>query len=286
MTRIELKLMVENNKLSFIDMDESLLTDISDENLQLLKNKHPLALNFLKEFGETGISKKIDVNMYQYFMVNNQFCEEYLISDSEILIARMNCGAQVRNVIYLNEHNCFKIENGPIIADNVENLFKYMMSEESILPIKILPDTLEKLQSFGWYEGRSIDISNITEKFQLCGTPLTNKQKHFLQEFGGIKGIDANDEEFLIYDSIRMSKCGRDNIVYFTNKVPSRKDMTSYGSLNIMAYNNNINMLRIGETGYGIMPIWISTDGKLFRDDGVQLGRTAIEGIQTIILGQ
>jgi hypothetical protein len=45
-------------------------------------------------------------------------------------------------------------------------------------------------------------------------------------------------------------------------------------------------MLRIGETGYGIMPIWISTDGKLFRDDGVQLGRTAIEGIQTIILGQ
>lgn len=58
MTRIELKLMVENNKLSFIDMDESLLTDISDENLQLLKNKHPLALNFLKEFGGTGISKK------------------------------------------------------------------------------------------------------------------------------------------------------------------------------------------------------------------------------------
>ena len=70
MTRIELKLMVENNKLSFIDMDESLLTDISDENLQLLKNKHPLALNFLKEFGETGISKKIDVNMNGRHLAN------------------------------------------------------------------------------------------------------------------------------------------------------------------------------------------------------------------------
>lgn len=37
----------------------------------------------------------------------------------------------------------------------------------------------------------------------------------FLQEFGGIKGIDADDEEFLIYDSIRMPKCGRDSIVCF-----------------------------------------------------------------------
>ena len=222
--------------------------------------------------------------MYQYFMVNNQFSEEYLLSDSEIQIAKVNCGAQVRNVIYLNEHNCFRIEGSPIIAYSDEELFRYMMSEDSILPIKILPETFEKLQSFGWYEGRSIDIGNIIERFQSDGIPLTDKQKQFLQEFGGIKGFDTANEEFIIYDSIRMPKCVRDNIVYFTPKAPIQKDMHSYSSFNIVAYNNNINLLRVGEIGNGVMPIWISAEGKLFRDDGVQLGRTAIEGVQTLIL--
>lgn len=284
MNRSELKSIAENNKLSFIDVGNCLLTKISDENMRLLKNRHLLALNFLKEFGGTGIAKKIDVNMYQYFMVNYRFSEEYLLSASEIQIAQMKCGAQVRNVIYSNEHHCFKFEDGYIIADNAEGLFEYMISDESILPIKILPPTLEKLKSYGWYEGRCIDISKITEKFQSDGTPLSEKQKHILQEFGGIKGIDADDEAVIIYDSIRMPKCVRDDIIYFTPKAPSKKDMNSYGSFNIIAYNNGISMLRIGEIGNGIMPIWISTGGKLFRDDGAQLGRTAIEGIQTILL--
>ena len=107
-----------------------------------------------------------------------------------------------------------------------------------------------------------------------------------MQEFGEINGIDANDEEFIIYDSIRMPKRGRDCIIYFTSRARSEKDLYSYGPLKIVAYNNNIDMFRIGETGYCIMPIWMSTDGKLFRDDGAQLGKTAMEGMQTILLGQ
>lgn len=286
MNRTELKIIVEKNKLGFIDMGAFLLTEISEEHMRLLKEKLPFALDFFEKFGGTGIAKKIDVNMYQYFMVNGQFSEKYLISDSEIQIAQINCGAQVKNVIYSNEHYCFKFEDGLIIADNAEDLFKYMMSDESILPIKILPSTIEKLKSYGWYEGRCIDISKIIEKSQSDGTPLSEKQKQFLQELGGIKGIDSEDEAFIIYDSIRMSECVYDNIVYFTPKAPSLKDMHSFAPLNKVAYNNNIHMLRIGESGNGIMPIWISTDGKIFRDDGAQLGRTAIEGIQTILLGQ
>lgn len=262
------------------------LIKISDENMCLLKKQYPFAFDFLKEFGCMGIAKNIDANMYQYFTVNNHFIKEDLISDSEIRIAQLNCGAQFKNVVYSNEHHCFRFEDGQFIADNAEDLFEYMMSDKSILPIKIFPVTLEKLKKCGWHEERCIDISKITEKFQSDGTPLTEKQKQFLQEFGGIGGIDANDEQFIIYDSIRMPKCGRDNIVYFTPKAPTEKDMHSYGSFNIVAYNNSIDMLCVGETGYGIMPIWISTDGKLFRDDGAQLGRTAIEGMQTILLGQ
>lgn len=286
MNRSELKTIAENNKHGFFDMGVFPIIEISDENMHLLKNKYPFAFDFLKEFGCTGISKKIDANMYQYFTVNNHFNKDDLISDSEIIIGQLNCGAQLKKVIYSSKHRCFKFDDGFIIADSTEGLFGYMMSDESILPIKILPEALEKLRSFGWYDGRCVNISNITEKFQSDGTPLSEKQKLFLQEFGGIKGIDADDEEFLIYDSIRMPKCGRDSIVCFTPKTPSEKDMHSYGSLNIVAYNNSIDLLRVGETGYGIMPIWISTDGKLFRDDGEQLGRTAIEGVQTILLGQ
>lgn len=285
MNRTELKSLVEKNKHGFIDMGVFPLIEITDENMRLLKNKYPFIFSFLKEFGCTGIVKKIDTNMYQYFMVNNHFSKDDCISDSEIQVAQLNCGAQIKKVICSNEHHCFKFADGSVIADSAESLFEYMMSDESILPIKILPDTLEKLQSIGWYEGRCVNIRNTTEKFQANGNPLSEQQKLFLQEFGGIKGIDANDEEFIIYDSVRMPKCERDSIVYFTPKAPAEKDMHSYGSLNIVAYNNNIDLLRVAETGYGIIPIWISTEGKLFRDDGAQLGRTAIEGMQTILLG-
>ena len=286
MNRAEFKALAENNKHGFIDMGDFPLIEISDENMRLLKNKYPLAFGFLKEFGCAVIVKKIDANMHQYFSINDRFTEEDIISDLAIKVAKLDCGAQSKNVIYSNERHCFQFEDGQIIADNVEALFDYMLSDKSILPVKIFTETFEKLKQCGWYENRCIDIGEIANKFESDGTSLSEKQKQFLREFGGIKGIDANDEGFIIYDSIRMLKCGRDNIVYFKPKAPSEKDMHSYGSRNIVAYNNDIDMLRIGEKGYGIMPIWISTDGKLFRDDGAQLGRNAIEGIQTLLLGQ
>lgn len=286
MNRIELRSMAEDNKHGFIDRGDFPQIEISDAYMRLLKTKYPFAFDFLKEFGCTVIAKKIDANMYQYFSVNDRFSEKDMLSDSDIHIAQLNCGAQFKNVIYSNQKHCFKFEEGQIIADNIEDLFEYVLSNASIIPINILPETLEKLKSFGWYKDRHIDISKITKKFCLDGTPLSDKQIQFLQEFSGIKGIDASDEEFIIYDSIRMPKCVRDCIIYFTPKAPSEKDLYSYGPLKIVAYKNNIDMLRIGETGYGIMPIWISTDGKLFRDDGAQLGRTAMEGMQTILFGQ
>lgn len=43
-------------------------------------------------------------------------------------------------------------------------------------------------------------------------------------------------------------------------------------------------LLRIGAAG--IMSLWLSTDGKMFRDDGAQLGRTAMEGMQTVLIGR
>lgn len=284
MDRNELKLTVENNKHGFIDMGVFPLIEISSDDMCLLKNRYPFAWDFLQKFGCTGISKKIDMNMYQYFTVNNHFRKEYLISDSEINIAQLQCGAQKKNVSFSNECHCFKIDGRHIIAHSTEDLFGYMLSDESILSINILPETFEKLKSFGWYEGRSIDVSNIIEKFEADGTPLSEKQKSFLQEFSGIKGIDANDEEFIIYDRIRMPKWRCDSIVYHTAKVPSQDDMYSYGPLNLVAYNNNTDMLCVGESGNGIMPIWVSTEGKLFRDDGAQLGRTIFEGLQTVLL--
>jgi hypothetical protein len=240
-------------------------------------------ITFIKEFAGVSIGIKIDKHLFQYFHVILPNTAS-INSSERIEIGRVDCCGQKLSVNFDNLKKCYYLGENSLIASNEDELFKYLLSEDSILSVRILPKTVQLLKNAGWYEGRTIDINNITVKFQSDGILLTESQKCFLQEFGGITGVDSNDEGFIIYDSIRKPKCVRDNIVYFTPKIPSPKDMHSYDSFNIIAYNNNIDMLRVGEAGNGLIPIWISTEGKLFRDDGEQLGRTVMEGLQTILL--
>lgn len=169
--------------------------------------------------------------------------------------------------------------DGNIIAQSEEYLFKYFMSENCILSVVILPETKQYLEKYGWYEGRSINV-----QFDEDGTPISDAQKAFLQEFGGFKGFSTNRESFEIYDRVKMPHYCSDTMVYHKRKTPATDDASSYSPINVIAYQNNVDMLCIGIIGNGMVPLWISTDGKLFADQGTQLGRTVMEGMQTILL--
>ena len=62
------------------------------------------------------------------------------------------------------------------------------------------------------------------------------------------------------------------------------KDLTSYSPLNVVGNKENVDFLLAGIMGNGMVNFWISTDGRLFADQGTQLGRTAMEGLQTVLL--
>lgn len=53
--------------------------------------------------------------------------------------------------------------------------------------------------------------------------------------------------------------------------------------INLVAFRENVDMLRVGYIGNLTVPLWLSSDGRLFADQGVQLGRTIMEGWQKIL---
>lgn len=116
------------------------------------------------------------------------------------------------------------------------------------------------------------------------GTPISSSQKAFLQEFGGIKGLSNGHEVFEIYNNCETSHSHSFEMQVHRRKMPLTNDKISYSPINVIAYRNNVDMLYVGTIGNGLIPLWISTDGVLFTGQGTQLGRTIMEGLQTILL--
>lgn len=285
MDKSMLKKMTSSGKIKIID--NSLYINVLKKNSVLAELKERNAssrlINFLNEFAGISVMIKIDKNMYQYFEVNLPQISEIDLCGRTV-IGRIVCGAQKISVYFDGLRNESFFSNGNIIAQSEEELFKYFMSENCILSVIILSETKQYLEKYGWYEGRSIDVNEIAKKFDKDGTPISNAQKAFLQEFGGIKGFSTNRESFEIYDRVKMLHYCSDTMVYHKRKTPTTDDACSYSPINVIAYQNNVDMLCIGIIGNGMVPLWISTDGKLFADQGTQLGRTVMEGMQTILL--
>ena len=91
------------------------------------------------------------------------------------------------------------------------------------------------------------------------------------------KGKGSSVEEFEVYIDLKDFK-------FQKSIAPSREDLRSYSPLNIAGYNENTDFFLAGTMGNGIVPVWISTDGRLFSDMGTQMGRTVLEAFQDIIM--
>lgn len=228
---------------------------------------------FFDEFSGVSIVTKIDKNHFQSFdvLMPNE------LTNKEILIGKISCYGQRLNIVYSEENECFQYENGQYISKDIQGLFEYLLSDESIQPINILPQTYNILKTAGWYEGRNIDVSKVVDKFKKDGTSLTDVQIAFLQEFGGIKGKSENRECFEIF-------IDAEDYQFKKSKPPTKEDMYSYGSLNVTGYEEKIDFLLVGAYGNFMVNLWISSDGRMFSDLGEQLGRTIMEGWQKIVL--
>lgn len=285
MDKLALKKMFPPDKIKIVDNSCYIDATKKDCVLEELKKRgFPVRLvSFLDEFAGISLMTKIDKNMYQRFdVVLPQISQT---NDHERLrIGVIICGAKKESVYYDTMHEDNFIINDNIIGRSIEGLFAYFSTDKGILPFTIYPETKELLRKYGWYEGRSTEIRDIVSKFEEEGTPISSSQKAFLQEFGGIKGFSTGHEAFEIYDNCETSHSHSFAMQFHKRKLPTANDKSSYSSINIIAYHNNIDMLCVGTIGDGLIPIWISTDGVLFTGQGTQLGRTIMEGLQTVLL--
>lgn len=179
--------------------------------------------------------------------------------------------------LFMNEKGEFFNSKTELIANNEDKFFEYLLSVEYDYHAHIMPKTLDILKKAGWFEGRKKDISSLINKYKKEGIELSTSQISFMQEFGGIKGKDTNDEEFEICIDPKYS--------IFKKRIPlSKSNLKSYNPLNVVGNKENVDFLLAGFMGNNMINFWISTDGRLFADQGIQMGRTIMEGWQKIVL--
>lgn len=191
--------------------------------------------------------------------------------------------AYIRNVsgsiksIFMRQDGLFVDQDGAQIAESTDDLLQYLLSVEFDYHAPIMPQTLSILKEAGWFESRKTDISSLIRKYQKEGIELSESQISFMKEFGGIKGKDANNEDFEICVDPKFSR--------FRKRKPfDSKDLTSYSPLNVVGNKENVDFLLAGSMGNNMVNFWISTDGRLFADQGVQMGRSIMEGLQLFLL--
>lgn len=187
-----------------------------------------------------------------------------------------NVSGQIESFFMKENGEFFNSEN-ELIADNEDGFFEYLFTVEYDYHTPIKQQTLEILKDAGWFEGRKTDISGLISKYQKQGITLSDAQIAFMQEFGGIKGKGSHDEEFEICIEPKYS-------IFEKSKPLDSKDLTSYNPLNVVGNKENVDFLLAGTTRNDMVRFWISTDGRLFEDQGVQRGRSIMEGLQWFLL--
>ena len=277
MTRLELKQLSSEYDCIFIDRYPMKLDTISNKLSALFANtKFPQELiDFIKEFWGVRINTKIEGRMYQGFIVKHKFTEVQL-NESKIVIGYFESFSNRVNVEFDLTTSSFLKEN-EVIAKSADDLFKYVMSKHSNLPITILPETIQILSESGWYENRKVSVDNIAEDMHQKKYLLTSEQIAFLEQFSGINGVSQSGMTFCIFSSPL-------EMFYLIPKKNWNQQLIPCNPIQNAANDAHISMLCIGSYSQNTINLWLSEDGRLFSDQGYQLGRSVLEGFQSVLL--
>ena len=285
MNKLNLKQLAD--KYNCIVFDRS---DQSDENtkssllFQLKKQKAPeVLLDYYNEFWNIAINKNIDNYITQTFSVLCPQKETNHNFSNSIVIGKIECCKSNRLVLFRADNNTFTLDNDLYISSDIDGLFQYIVSEKSILPINIDPNTYAILEKAGWYNGRIIDIEDVIDFYKNNESPLSDMQISFLTEFGNISGCNLKGEFFeILTDPKRYQRFNSLQTPYHRRRtITSPIDMSP---INIISVKENVDMLNVGSFDNNEIELYLSTDGRFFTAQGKQLGRNIMEGWQSILL--
>ncbi|MDE6035763.1 MAG: SUKH-3 domain-containing protein [Ruminococcus sp.] len=192
--------------------------------------------------------------------------------------------------LYMLEDGSFYNYHRKKIADNTPDFLDYITTVEYDYHAPISENTYRKLKEAGWYEGRKIDISGLVKECEKDGVFLTEPQKRFIEEFGGLEGSREDISHWFYISDKRTTEHSEGKPVYFIDMLNyTSEDMKGHAILFNAKEENIINIIeKYGENtvcvgGYGdwCTDILLAENGLMvLQCEGhiEEYGRTAMEG--------
>ena len=229
---------------------------INDENYPI-KNITKIDA-FLNEFSAMSLRMKVE-NERDFKLIKIMLYSRGIIYLNEnnvpaIHVADVWNSTNKINKFYMSEAGDFYNSEKIKIADNTDDFLEYILKMKCEGHEAISEETYQILRSFGWYEGRRIDISHSIEECEKRGAFFTDTQKEIISEFAGINGMDNYGYYYRFYSE-------EDN-----------------GFLRIEIIDGKEAVY----LGYGctLINMYLTGEGILMSGIGVQYGLDIMEGLQ------
>ena len=186
---------------------------------------------------------------------------------------------------FMRSNGSFYNQDKKKIADNTADFLDYITTVEYDYHAPIRESTYRRLKEAGWYEGRKIDISKLVKECEKDNIYLTELQKRFIEEFGGLEGSHTHDDNYWFYISDkRKSNFNSVKPTYFIKILGDEGLQIELDSEEINKISENT--IYIGNCYYYAHSILLSENGLmlLINDDEVKpLGRTVMEGFNVLL---
>ncbi|MDE6539520.1 MAG: SUKH-3 domain-containing protein [Ruminococcus sp.] len=196
---------------------------------------------------------------------------------------------------YMLEDGSFYNYDRKKIADNTPDFLDYITTVEYDYHAPISENTYRRLKEAGWYEGRKIDISGLVKECEKDGVFLTEPQKRFIEEFGGLEGSREDMCYWFYISDKRTTEYSEGKPVYFIDMLNyTSEDMKGHAELFNTEEEDIINIIeKYGENtvcigGYGdwCTDILLAENGLMIlqcEGDIEDCGRTAMEGFNKML---
>lgn len=183
--------------------------------------------------------------------------------------------------LFMLEDSSFYNYNRKKIADNTADFLDYITTVEYDYHAPISENTYRRLKETGWYEGRKIDISRLVRECEKDGVFLTEPQKRFLEEFGGLDNFfKAENHDYWFYIDDKKTQGLFINI--FHDKLRNLSDE----KIIEIADKYGKNTVCIGGYGHWNDEILLTEKGLMiinFEGTVEPFGRTAMEGFNKML---
>ena len=297
MTREEFEKFKENHVFYVYDIDlDKLLKDIEEESIrdnfneQFKKADMDKFIEFIRDYGSFSFrrTEKISGDVIEFGTIPFFFYWKDLKQIAFHIGEFENSSGYIEH-FYMLEDGSFYNYDRKKIADNTPDFLDYITTVEYDYHAPISENTYRRLKEVGWYEGRKIDISGLVKECEKDGVFLTEPQKRFIEEFGGLDSFfkDKNSNYWFDINDKRTSKRSKkDEPVFFINIFHDKlRDLSDEDILEI-AEKYGENTVCIGAYGHWSDEILLTENGLMiinFEGDIKEFGRTAMEGFNRML---